>query len=256
MNNSIPKTSGIYKITCTANGKIYVGSSNDISIRWNTHKKSLRKGKHHSTYMQRCWNKYGEQSFTFEIIELVMPWSILDREQYWLDKLKPFGQRGFNTKHQANGGRNVGFKHSPETRKKISIANKGRIATPEERIKLSIAKKGKKHKPHSEETKARMSEFAKKRSTPEYRARISAKLMGHPGAMKGRKLTVEQVEKVKKRHNKKWIVIKQTGEELEIVGLRQFCKDNKLSQPHMWAVANGKRPHHQGWKCRYAESKS
>lgn len=31
-------TSGIYKITCISNGKVYIGMSNDIHKRWWEHK--------------------------------------------------------------------------------------------------------------------------------------------------------------------------------------------------------------------------
>src|SRR5712671_3867618 len=97
MNSSVPRTSGIYKITCIANGKIYVGSSANLRIRWEQHCNDLRRKAHHSIHLQRAWNKYGENVFIFEIIELVMPWAILDREQYWLDKLKPYDRSiGFN----------------------------------------------------------------------------------------------------------------------------------------------------------------
>lgn len=247
--NSIPKTSGIYKITCTANGKIYVGSSNDISIRWHHHKKALRKGKHHSIYMQRCWSKYGEQSFVIEVIELVMPSSLLEREQYWLDKIKPFGQKGFNTNHKVTGGKNFGYKHKPETIEKIRTSHIGIKASNETRAKQSAAKKGKRL---SLDHAAKISRSNKGRiHTPQARALISAKLMGHLGAMKGRKLTVEQVEKVRNHFNQKWIVTNPDGESFEIIGLSQFCRENNLSQGHMHSVASGKRNHHKGWKCKH-----
>lgn len=45
--------SGIYKITNVVNNKIYIGSACNIMQRFSNHKSSLRKGKHHSIYLQR-----------------------------------------------------------------------------------------------------------------------------------------------------------------------------------------------------------
>lgn len=59
---------GIYKITCIANGKVYIGSSNNISKRIKEHYNNLRKQKHINIYFQRLWNKYGENTFIAEVI--------------------------------------------------------------------------------------------------------------------------------------------------------------------------------------------
>lgn len=65
------KTAGIYQITCTANGKIYIGSSVNIKSRISGHKSKLNKGCHDNKYLQNAWNKYGESSFIFEIINTI-----------------------------------------------------------------------------------------------------------------------------------------------------------------------------------------
>lgn len=69
---TIPQTSGIYKWTCTTTRKIYVGSAVNLRMRWYNHKTSLRKNKHVNSLLQRAWNKYGEECFVFEVIELVL----------------------------------------------------------------------------------------------------------------------------------------------------------------------------------------
>lgn len=65
------KCIGIYKITCKGNNQFYIGSSTNIKYRWQVHLSTLRKGNHHSVYMQRSFNKYGEDSFKFEVIHLM-----------------------------------------------------------------------------------------------------------------------------------------------------------------------------------------
>ena len=59
--------SGIYKITCTANGHYYYGSAKSISNRWYGHKRVLIRNMHANPKLQNNWNKYGEQSFIFEV---------------------------------------------------------------------------------------------------------------------------------------------------------------------------------------------
>lgn len=63
--------SGIYRIVCRKNGRYYYGSSNNIQKRWWTHKNYLKKNKHSNIFLQRAWNKYGESSFVFELVESV-----------------------------------------------------------------------------------------------------------------------------------------------------------------------------------------
>lgn len=83
------KISGIYKIRHMSSDKIYIGSSCQIGVRFQQHKLRLRRGKHHSKHLQRSWNKYGEESFAFEIIEECDREVLKDREQHYIDTLIP-----------------------------------------------------------------------------------------------------------------------------------------------------------------------
>lgn len=58
-------TSGIYAIVNTINGKVYIGSSKSVEGRCNGHFRDLRNHKHYNVKLQRAWNKYGEQSFSY-----------------------------------------------------------------------------------------------------------------------------------------------------------------------------------------------
>lgn len=62
------KTSGIYQITCTANSRKYIGSSLSIERRFTDHKTRLKYNKHRNSHLQNAWNKYGKDSFIFEIV--------------------------------------------------------------------------------------------------------------------------------------------------------------------------------------------
>lgn len=67
--SELPRVSCIYKITCTVTGKFYVGSAISFYKRAKEHKNSLLRGNHNNPYLQNCFNKYGKDYFTMEIIK-------------------------------------------------------------------------------------------------------------------------------------------------------------------------------------------
>lgn len=75
-------TSGVYCILNLVNGKHYVGSSQNIRIRWRTHQGLLKRNKHHCLKLQRAWNKYGESNFRLDILEEVGAGTAFEREQF------------------------------------------------------------------------------------------------------------------------------------------------------------------------------
>ncbi len=81
--------SGIYKIINLKNRKCYIGSSIDIKDRFRDHKSYLKKNKHHCIALQRAYNKYGVENFLYDIIEHCDSSILIEREQYYLDNLKP-----------------------------------------------------------------------------------------------------------------------------------------------------------------------
>jgi group I intron endonuclease len=60
-------------------------SHSGFYTRWATHIYELRKGTHHSRYLQNAWNKYGEENFEFKILEFVDPELCIETEQEYLD---------------------------------------------------------------------------------------------------------------------------------------------------------------------------
>ena len=88
---------GVYQIRNLISGKIYIGSTVHFRDRKYSHFKELRSGTHHSSRLQAAFNKYGENAFVFEPIEIVdHEDKLLDREQHYLDTLLPFGKFGYN----------------------------------------------------------------------------------------------------------------------------------------------------------------
>ena len=100
-----PKYAGIFLITNTANGRTLLGSSANLHGPLNRHRFMLSIGRHHNQALQDDWNQFGPDAFAFEILEVVRPsddpsFSVEDEltllEQIWLEKLQPFGDRGYN----------------------------------------------------------------------------------------------------------------------------------------------------------------
>jgi group I intron endonuclease len=212
-NGDIPTASGIYKITCLVSKRIYIGSANNLYDRKRSHFNALRRNEHGNPYLQRAWNKYGEQAFTFEVLELVLPISLTAREQYWLNKLKPFGRKGFNILLEA--GSRQGMKNSPEHNEKIRQANLGKKQTPEHIEKNRLARLGKKLPPERTK-KNRLANLGRKQTSEHVEKRIAP--------LRGRKQTPEAIEKnrqghVGKKHMPETIAKikgrKHTSEELE-----------------------------------------
>ena len=110
----------IYAIENTVNNNIYIGSSVNFRNRKSEHMNDLRKNKHHSVALQRAFNKYGEPSFIFKILEVVANRKdLISREQHYLDSLLP----KYNTCKKAYSL--LGFKKSAEDNIKNSIRNTG-----------------------------------------------------------------------------------------------------------------------------------
>jgi hypothetical protein len=89
--------SGIYCILNTRNGLKYIGLSDNLINRFNTHKSKLRRNIHPNPHLQYSWNKYGGESFTFLAIESVSVDRLEEREQYWINKFKTRDRKyGYN----------------------------------------------------------------------------------------------------------------------------------------------------------------
>lgn len=81
---------GVYMIINTSNSKSYIGSTTmTFKKRLNHHRSLLRVGKHKNRHLQNSWSKYGESSFVFEILEITNKVNALEREQFYMDLLKP-----------------------------------------------------------------------------------------------------------------------------------------------------------------------
>jgi len=82
------KLSGIYKITNTTNGKIYIGHSINMTMRWYIHLDNLMKGQHPNCKLQEDFNRYGVDAFSFSVLEFVIgKEELIKKEQDYLNGL-------------------------------------------------------------------------------------------------------------------------------------------------------------------------
>lgn len=69
-------TAGVYSITNTVTGDLYIGSSLNIERRWKQHKKAMEHGYYvnasNRLLVESC-NRYGIDVFTFKILEEWQP---------------------------------------------------------------------------------------------------------------------------------------------------------------------------------------
>jgi len=137
---------GIYKITNKKNNKIYVGSSANLERRYYYHLNSLRKNKHYNIHLQRSFNRDGEESFEYSILEYCNNDVLVDREEYLIEHLNSLDTRyGYNI--NPNGDRPPswsGKTHTESTKLKMSKVQKGRICTQYMKNIASLTHKGKK----------------------------------------------------------------------------------------------------------------
>ena len=256
----------VYQIRNVKNGKVYVGSAQVCERRWRKHRTALKRGDHHNKHLQSAWDKEGEESFIFEVLEEVMTdEELIPTEQKWIDKTLAFdSKKGYNKSPTA--GSPLGCKHSEETKAKISKAVKGekhplfrKQLSEEHKRKISESNKGKaawnKGLKVSPEELKRMSErvsgenhplFGKERSE-ETKRKISETLKGHKVSeetrkkisetSKGRKVSEEtknKISKASKEQNRK----RSHLSEEDIKEIRRLAKEKKISQTEIGKMFN------------------
>lgn len=99
------KPAGVYQVKNLMNGKVLLGSSLNLEGPLNRHRFMLKIGSHLNKDLQKDWDELGAEKFVFEILEQVQVkddpnFNLKDEltllEMIWLEKLQPFGERGYN----------------------------------------------------------------------------------------------------------------------------------------------------------------
>ncbi len=123
---------GIYQIRNLVNNKKYIGQSTSLRRRKIKHFSELRNNSHINQHLQRAFSKYGEENFTFEIIEICDESTLNERESHhwsgynWDTELYNLSKyAGSPPKLKGEDHPHYGKKFSKETRNKMSVARTG-----------------------------------------------------------------------------------------------------------------------------------
>lgn len=201
---------GIY--TITVNEKQYLGRTSNFERRKRDHLRMLRNNTHPNSHLQNVFDKYGEESFLFELIEEINDHLLLPAlEQKYLDELDY--ARCYNISKDSTGGV---YQNGKKT------GNYGKFASLETRQKLSDSHKG------------------IKQSAEQIQKRVAK--------LKGKKRSKEIVEKMKEIKAKKYRMISPAGIVFEVKNLKNFCQENNLNYNSMHDVSRNKRSSCYGWK--------
>lgn len=103
-----PSPMGIYQVKNKINGRIFVGSSRNLSGTSNSYLTKLEFDSHHNKILHEDLLSHGLDAFSFEILETFDPEEILKDnlrealkelkklEDKWLNTLQPYGEKGYN----------------------------------------------------------------------------------------------------------------------------------------------------------------
>lgn len=201
------RVSGIYKISNSATGKVYIGSSKEVARRLYLHRRDLQRGTHHSVLMQRAWDKYGESVFQAELLLICDEENLLFYEQALIDFYQSADPTcGMNVSSVA--GRAC-TPHTPERRAAASAQRMGRPVfrnNPEAYARLMLSvKRGDAHP------------FFGKTHTAETREKISAANVGREAWNKGLESSAKGVRRTDRDRE-------------SIKNSVRACKRTKLSQ--------------------------
>lgn len=154
----------IYRCTCLKNNKVYIGQAVDYKRRVNQHfwhALNDNGNSEYNTHIHRAIRKYGESGFLWEIIHEISECSSdklsdeLNRlEVYYIDVHDSF-RNGMNM--TPGGGGRSGVPRTEETKEKLRQANLGKKASEETRKRQSLAHKGKHGGPFTDAHKKNLS---------------------------------------------------------------------------------------------------
>lgn len=140
-------TVAVYRIRNTVNGHGYIGSTSNYDSRQKSHLAALRRGRHHSPALQFAFDKHGETSFVFELLEVAQNTDdLFVCEQKWMDQELP----EYNCAKRAGPNFRLGTKASQEQCDRLSASLMGRVSpmlgkkfSEEHKHKIGQGNKGK-----------------------------------------------------------------------------------------------------------------
>ena len=94
---------GVVQIKNEINGKLFVMGFPNLKNKWASQRTQLDMGRHMNLALQKDWNAFGPNAFSYEVLEEKstedMPdvrYEVRQMENKWLEKLMPFDDKGYN----------------------------------------------------------------------------------------------------------------------------------------------------------------
>ncbi|MFK7696647.1 GIY-YIG nuclease family protein [Paenibacillus sp. HJGM_3] len=94
---------GVIRISNKANGKMFVATYPNLKNKWLMLQSQLELGRFANLELQKDWKELGPEAFTYEVLEQKdsgdvtdIKWEMKVMEKPWLEKLQPYGARGYN----------------------------------------------------------------------------------------------------------------------------------------------------------------
>lgn len=230
---SVYKKYGIYVIRNTVNDKIYVGKTMmSFGDRWDCHKAQLNGGYHENQHLQKAWNKYGKDSFEFEILHDCTGESVEFVNDLEIREIKIAKDSGlsYNIHDGGDGGLLLGKHLSEEARRKIGEKNRvnmtGRKASIETRMKMSKSHKERISK-WTQEDRERFGRISSEKSRGYKWSDESKKKIA--GNKNGAKYSIEQVREIRRLH------------EIEGKGYTEISKMMNIPRPAVYLIGTYRR---------------
>lgn len=218
--NKAPKYSAVYQIIDMDSGRRYVGSATNVRHRWGEHVRQLNAKIHCNRFMQRAWDKRGDDRLQFEILERCKKEDLLDVEQRFIDDTNP----EMNLVRVA--GSMFGYRFTEEQKKRLSDAHKGKRSgmkgkrhTEAAKHKNRIAHLGRRYGPVTEEKRdklraaqTRIHKESRKRRANRVRVYAEMSDVGRANISKARAtLTPEQIREIRRLYAEGNLTQKEIG---------------------------------------------
>jgi group I intron endonuclease len=220
----------MYKITNTVNQKVYIGQTNNPTLRWSQHKSNAKYDRGNQV-ITKALTKYGSNVFTFEVIATCL--TQLDTDATEEQLIQQYDSRNPKKGYNISAGGNT-TPRTPEILTKISDSLKkyyethdgwlkGKTLNEEWKLNMSKAALGKpgtnKGKKFSEEWKNKISNSLTGKSlSEEHIKHLSESHIGNVAS--NRKLTFEIAEQIREEYATGLITQKQLGVKY---GMSQDC---------------------------------
>ena len=218
---------GIYAIVSAKSGKMYIGQTKDkngFMGRWKDHRYNLRRNRHNNIYLQRSYNKHGEDNFYFIILEICSSHDDLFLKEFsWINNNQTMHyQNGYNLdKYDRQNSQKI-FKIPIHNKKTINyqfIAPDGKIIEGNN-----------------------LSYFAHSNG-------LSQQSLGK--VLKGKRYSSMGYKSVNKDFHRKdnmYELISPTGKRHEFVNIPEFAKRTNIAFSKVYEVIDRKIPHIKGWR--------